>query len=120
MPKVLTDAYRDATFIVPFTEDKSEYCLVRPMTDTALNSLRIEAAKEGGADEALAGRIFLKKMLQKAVVNWVGFYDVAGHELKFSPEMLAQICECDPEFAGLLSLRIRNVARLGELEERKN
>lgn len=120
MPRVLTDAYRDSTFVLPFTEDKSEYVLVRPQTDTSISSLRIDAMKEGGADDELAGKIFIRKLLQKSIAGWCGFYDAAGHELRYSPEMIAEICECDPEFASLLSLRIRNIARLGELEERKN
>ena len=120
MPRILTDAYRDATFVLPFTEDKSEYALVKPMTETALNALRTESAKEGGADEQLAGKIFVRKLLQKSLAGWTGFYDAGGNELPFSPEIIAEICECDPEFAALLVLRIRNVARIGELEERKN
>lgn len=107
-------------FYCPFTEDKGEYALVRPLTDTAMNELRIDAVKEAGADEALAAKIFMRRQLQKAVTGWQGFYDAAGNELRYSPEMLKEICECDPEFAGLLALRIRNVARLGELAERKN
>lgn len=120
MPRILTDAYRNATFIVPFTEDKSEFALVKPLTDTQVNNIRNDASREAGADEQLAGKFFVRKLLEKSVTGWRGFYDVAGNSLEYSRETLREICECDPEFAAGLALRIRNVARLGELEERKN
>lgn len=120
MPKILTDAYRNATFIVPFTEDKSEYVAVRPLSDTEMNTIRLEASKEAGCDDDLANRFFLRKLLEKSLTDWQGFYDVAGNELAFSKEIIKEVCECDSEFAAGLALRIRNVARIGEIAERKN
>lgn len=120
MPKVMTDAYRNASFILPFTDDKSEYAVIKPLTDSQLAQLRIDAAKEAGADTDLEGGIFVRLLLRESVQNWQGFYDVAGKELPFSQEVLKDICESDPDFAAALALRVRNVARLGELEERKN
>lgn len=120
MPRIMTDVYRNASFIVPFSEDKTEYAVVKPLTDTDIEAIRNEAAKEGGADESLMHKFFLRRLLAASVTGWQGFYDVAGNELAFTPEMLREICECDPEFAAALAIRIRNVARMGELEERKN
>lgn len=120
MPKVLTDAYRNSTFILTFTDDKKEYAVIRPLIDSRLSKLRVDAAKEAGADEEIAGSIFAKKLLLEAIKDWRGFYDVTGKELPYSENAIREICECDPDFAAGLALRIRNVARIGELEERKN
>ena len=43
-----------------------------------------------------------------------------GEPLPCTPEVIKEICECDSEFTGGLMLRIRNVARIGEIEEAKN
>ena len=43
-----------------------------------------------------------------------------GEPLPCTPEVIKEICECDSEFTGGLMLRIRTVARIGELEEVKN
>lgn len=120
MPKILTDKYRNATFCLPFTADKSECAWVRPLSDTAIGDLRLKADKEAGADDTIANKVFLRFFLCESLAGWQGFYDVTGEEIPFSREAVREICECDPEFAGVLALRIRNVARMGELEERKN
>lgn len=120
MPRIITDAYRDARFFVPYTDDKREGVFVKPLTETAMFKLRDEAAKEGGADEHLSISILTRKLLQASITDWQGFYDAAGHEMPCTPEVIKEICECDPEFASGLMFRIRNVARLGELEEQKN
>lgn len=120
MPKILTDAYRDATFYVPYSEDKREGVYVKPLTETAMGKMRDEAAKEGGADDKLSSAIFVRKLLQASIKDWVGFYDVKGEPLPCTSEVIKEICECDSEFTGGLMLRIRNVARIGELEEAKN
>ena len=64
MPKNLTDAYRDATFYVPYNEDRTEGVYIKPLTETAMGKMRDEAAKEGGADDKLASAIFVRKLLQ--------------------------------------------------------
>lgn len=120
MPKILTDAYRDAKFYIPYNESKTEGVYIKPLTETTLHRLRDDAAKEGGADEHLSTSIFIQKLLQASIVEWEGFYDVAGNELPCTPAIIKEVCECDPEFAGALVVRIRNVARIGEFEERKN
>lgn len=120
MPKVMTYAYRNATFILPYTEDKRECVYVKPLSDTDLNNIRRDAAKEAGTDDALLNSYFMRLFLQESIAGWEGFYDVAGQEIPYSREMVKQICECDPEFAMAMTLRIRNVARIGELDDRKN
>lgn len=120
MPRILTDAYRDARFFIPYTEDKSEGVTIKPLTETTMFKLRDEAAKEGGADDNMALSIFNRKMLQTCITDWVGFYDAAGKELPCTSEVIKELCECDPEFASGLLLRIRAVARIGTLEEQKN
>ncbi len=120
MPKILTDAYRDACFFVPYTDDKSEGVFVKPLTETARFKLRSEASKEGGADDQLSSTIYIRKLLQASIQDWRGFYDAAKKEIPCTPEMVKEICECDPDFASALWLRVGNVARLGELEEQKN
>ena len=57
MPKILTDAYRDATFFVTYNEDKTEGVYLKPLTDTMKGKLRNEAQKEAGADDAQTGAI---------------------------------------------------------------
>ncbi len=120
MPKVLTDAYRDATFCLPFSRDKSECAFVRPMTETRRNEIRRRITQEAGHDAILAEHYFLREVLREAVVDWKGFYDVNGQELSFSREVLDEICACDPDFASLMLARILSVARTGELEDQKN
>ena len=120
MPKILTDAYKDATFFVPYTDDKSEGVYVRPQTETMRNRIRLKAHKEAGADESISGALFIKSFLEEAVVGWTGFVDVAGAEIPCTSEMKAQICECDPDFAAGLVSRVCHVARLGEVDDEKN
>ena len=118
--KILTDAYKDATFFVPYAQDKSEGVYVRPVTATLQRRLQNEAAKEAGADMGLAEGYAVVKMLQAALVGWQGFFDVTGKEIPFSEQAIREICECDPEFAAALALRIRHVARMGEVDDIKN
>lgn len=120
MPKILTDAYKDKVFVLPYTDDKKECAYIKPLTDKALNRIRREASKESGTDEALFNHFFLRGFLQESIVGWEGFFDAAGQEIPYSLEMVKEICECDPEFATGMALRIRNVARFGELDDRKN
>lgn len=120
MPVVLTDAYRNSTFILPFLGDKSECAYIKPLTDTEIEKIRKQAAKEGGADEVLVQKYFMRLFLMEAITGWQGFFDVAGNEIPYSKDMVKEICECDPEFAKQTVLRVSNIARAGELEERKN
>lgn len=120
MPRILTDAYKDKVFVIPYTDDKKECAYIKPLTNTALNRIRREASKESGTDEALFNHFFMRNSLQESIVSWEGFIDVAGEEIPYSLEMVKEICECDPEFATGMALRIRNVARFGELDDRKN
>lgn len=120
MPVVLTDAYKNRTFILPFTADKSECAYVKPLTETDIDKIRKQAAKEGGADEVLITRYFNRAYLMESITGWQGFYDAAGNEIPYSPEMVKEICECDPAFAFETLRRVRDIARLGELDERKN
>ena len=120
MPKILTDAYKDATFFIPYSEDKREGVYAKPLTDSEINRITIDAAKEGGADQDRAKRFFIKNFLQKSLTGWDGFYDVSGKDIPFGPDAIKEICECDPEFTAGLVLRLRNIARVGELEDRKN
>ena len=84
------------------------------------NRIRLKSAKEAGADEGIAGALFIKAIIDEAVTDWKGFVDVAGEELPCTPEMKAQICECDPDFAAGLVSRICHVVRIGEMEDQKN
>lgn len=120
MPRILTDAYKNRTFILPFSDDKSECAYIKPLCDSEINKIRLDAAKEAGADEDLVSKYFTRLFLEKSVTGWRGFYDAGGNELPYSRETLREICECDPEFVALMLLRIRSIARYGELEERKN
>lgn len=120
MPRVMTSAYRNSTFVLPFTEDKTERAYIKPMTDTEINRIRMKAALEGGADDNLTAQYFTRYFLEEAVTDWAGFYDAKGVEIPFTREAIKEICECDPEFAAVMVLRVRNIARVGELEERKN
>lgn len=120
MPKILTSGYKNKTFVLPFTDDKSECAYIKPLSDTEIRNIQLKAATEGGADEQLAAKYFTRIFLQEAITGWKGFFDVAGNEIPHSIEAIKDICECDPEFAAIMVLRIRSIARMGELEERKN
>lgn len=60
------------------------------------------------------------KLLQKGLAGWQGFTDMEGEEIPFSTEKVKELCECDPDFMAGLATRIQHVARMGELEDRKN
>lgn len=120
MPVVLTDAYKNRTFILPFKGDKSEFAYIKPLTETELERIRKQAAKEGGADEMLVNKYYTRLQLMESITGWQGFYDVAGNEIPYSPEMVKEICDCDPDFAAITVQRVRNIARMGELDEIKN
>lgn len=120
MPRVLTNAYRNRTFILPFTPDKSECAYIKPLTDTEIGKIRNQAAAEGGADDTLVNKYFLQHFLEQSITGWQGFFDVAGNEIPYTHETLKEICECDPAFSEHMGMRIRNIARQGELDERKN
>jgi hypothetical protein len=118
--RILTEAYKDATFFIPYSEDKREGVFTRPVTATMQMRIQNEAVKEAGADLSLAERFVVVKTLQEVLTGWKGFYDVKGVEIPFSGRAVQEICECDPEFAAMLATRIRHVARLGEIEDEKN
>lgn len=120
MPKVLTGAYKDATFCLPYTPDKTECAFVRPLTESMRNQLRRDATLEAGADATLADRFFARAALKRALSGWQGFYDAAGKEIPFSPEAIDDICACDPDFVAMMLARILGVARCGELDDAKN
>ena len=120
MPKILTDAYRDATFFVPQNVEKTEGFSCTPLPLTLQQKLLNEARKEAGGDDQLVTSIYQRKALQNCVKSWVGYTDVAGVELECSPEVIKEICNCDPSHTTNMQIRLENVARLGELEERKN
>lgn len=120
MPRIMTNAYRNRTYILPYSDDKSECAYVKPVTDSMINKIRNQAASEAGADEQLAAKYFTLHFLEESITDWKGFFDVAGQEIPFTRESLKEICECDPAFVEVMAVRIRNVARQGELAEIKN
>ena len=40
MPCILTDRYKDSTFFIPYTLDKTEGVFVKPLTETKRNDVR--------------------------------------------------------------------------------
>lgn len=116
----MTEAFKDKSFFVPLSKDKSEGVFVRPVTATLRRQVQQEAIKEAGADTSIAEFYAVVKLLQKGLTGWQGFVDMTGGEIPFSAEMVKELCECDPDFMAGLATRIQHVARMGELEDRKN
>lgn len=120
MPRVLTDAYREKTFFIALTADKSEGVWVKPLSETDRNELRRNTLKEAGGDADVATALLSCAYLQNAVVDWKGFTDARGNDLPCSAEIIKEVCRCDPDFTTGLLLRISNVARYGMLDDEKN
>lgn len=118
--RIMTEAFKDKAFFVPLSKDKSEGVFVRPVTATMRRQVQQEALKEAGADASIADFYTVVKLLQKGLTGWQGFQDMEGQEIPFSIEMVRELCECDPDFMAGLAARIQHVARMGEMEDRKN
>lgn len=120
MPVVLTDPYMSKTFYVPLTLDKSEGFWARPVTETDMTEYRRQCGKEAGGDEDLMNSLILKRILMDKVVDWQGYRDAAGQDLPCTPEVKAAICVSDPVHVAEMVLRIRNIARMGMVDDAKN
>lgn len=120
MPKILTNAYAEAEFFIPYTADKSEGVYAVPITETRRNEIRRAVIQEAGQDEEIAGVLFVKHLLKECLRGWKGFFDATGVAIPFSGESIDDICKHDPEFVASLATRIANIARFGELVEEKN
>lgn len=120
MPVILTDRYKDSTFFIPYTADKSEGVFCKPMTETKRNAIRREAIQEAGHDQELFVQIFGVRHLGAAISGWKGFRDAGGEDIPYAKDALKSLIDCDPDFFGELSRRVNSVARYGELADEKN
>ena len=120
MPRIVTNAYVDAVYFMPFTADKSEGVFAKPGTRTMYNDCRREAALEAGADMDLAESLAALKILQKCITNWKGFYNTEGDEIPYRPEVLKDLWENDTAMFSSIFVRHREIARMGELADEKN
>ena len=111
MPKILTKVYKNALFFLPYSRDKSEgvWC-----------KLRRQAQIEAGMDTDIADAYLTRAMLEESIVDWKGFWTAGGEEIPYSKEVLRDMCECDPGMAVTMLARILEIARMGELEDKKN
>ncbi len=120
MPHILTDTYRDKTFFIALTDDKSEGYWCKPISETERNKIRRDAQKEAGGDSDIAAQIFTIKFLQRSITDWKGFFDMKGDAIPCNEETIAMICRCDPDICSTLAIKVMNIARYGELDDQKN
>ncbi len=120
MPKILTKVYKNALFFLPYSRDKSEGVWCKPLTMTKRNELRRQAQIEAGMDTDIADAYLTRAMLEESIVDWKGFWTASGEEIPYSKEVLRDMCECDPGTAVTMLARILEIARMGELEDKKN
>ncbi|MDD2966603.1 MAG: hypothetical protein PHN64_03790 [Desulfovibrionaceae bacterium] len=69
MPTLLTDRYKDATYFIPYTMDKSEGVFVKPLTETKRNELRNAAIQEAGQDQELFVQMLVVSLLDCVVTR---------------------------------------------------
>jgi hypothetical protein len=120
MPCILTDRYKDSTFFIPYTLDKTEGVFVKPLTETKRNDVRRATIQEAGQDNDLFNQMLVRSMLSESIQDWKGFTDPGQEEIPYSKENLKSLVSLDPDFFGALLLRVNNVARHGELVDEKN
>lgn len=117
---ILTKKFSGSTFRLSLTTDGSAYLLCRPIFATKVHEVTAKAIAECGFDSSLASRLIVERLLEASVSGWSGLNDINGDQIEYSPEMLREVCEADPEFAMAQVERIRRIAREARLEEEKN
>ncbi|WP_302551836.1 hypothetical protein [uncultured Bilophila sp.] len=120
MPKIVTKNYSDAVFFIPYTADKSEGIWARPITRSQLNEAYRKAALEAGADTELTEALVSLRVLENSLVDWKGFFDANAKPIEYSRETLRAVWENDPAIFTNIYWRIREIARMGELDDQKN
>lgn len=118
--RIMTEAYKDAIYFIPLNGQKTEGIYVKPISSTERRRITLEAVKEAGGDMAVAAYLESVKMLQAALDGWKGVYDMSGNEIPFSAEAVKAACEYDPDIMAQFLARMKNVARFGEEDDRKN
>lgn len=120
MPKVVVRAYADALFFVPLNKDRSEGFWARPITRTQYAEARREAMLEAGGDLEIAEAMTALRLLQTHVVDWKGFFAPDGEAVPYSREVMRDLWECDAALFAHLYLCLREIARLGDVDDAKN
>jgi hypothetical protein len=117
---VLTKKYAEAAFRLPLTSDGTAYLLCKPVLATKLSEISRQVMAEVGFDAHIAAAKLPAALLESYVIGWHGLQDMNGAEIKFSTDMLKEVCEADPDFAAQTLERLRRIAREAHLEEQKN
>lgn len=120
MPKILTSAFRNTIFFLPYSRDKSEGVYCKPITQTRRNEIRRNAMVEAGMDSDIGEAYWCRDMLKETILDWKGFWSPTGEAIPCTPEAIADMCESDPVFAMTMLTRILSIARTGDLEDQKN
>lgn len=118
--RIMTEAYKDVTYFIPLNGQKTEGIYVKPLSSTERRRISLEAVRESGGDMSVAAHLEAVKMLQSGLVGWKGIYDMGRNEVPFSAEMIKVACEYDPDIMAQFLARMKNVARFGEEDDRKN
>ena len=120
MPKIVTKNYSDAVFFIPYMADKSEGIWARPITRTQLSKAYRKDALEAGEDTELPDALVSLRVLENYLVDWQGFFDANEKPIEYSRETLREVWESDPAIFTNIYWRIREIARMGELDDQKN
>lgn len=118
--RLVTAPYKNKTFFFPLSSDKKEGFWAVPLTLTVLTELRQKAVVEAGADYEVAEQILDRIILEDRLRGWKGFEDGAGQAVSFSREAVRELWELNPDLAKFMVQSIRQLFRVGELDEKKN
>lgn len=118
--RLVTAPYKAKTFFFPMTNDKSEGFWAVPLTRTRLHDLRQSAIVEAGADYDVADSILDRLILEDRLRGWKGFEAQDGKPIDYCKESVKELWEYNPELARIMAQSIRQLFRIGELDEKKN
>ena len=120
MPRILTEPYKNATFFVPWTPDKSQGFWAIPITRTVRGKLWNESILEAGTDMDIATALFKLRLLQEAVRGWRGVVDAAGKEVEFSRDALKSLWAPNTSIADDTAATALAVATIAERDALTN
>ena len=118
--RLVTAPYKAKTFFFPMTDNKSEGFWAVPLTRTMLHEVRQNAIVEAGADYDVADSILDRMILERCLRGWKRFESQDGKPFDFCKEAIKELWEFNPELAHIMAQSIRQLFRIGELDEKKN
>lgn len=120
MPKIVTKNYSDAVFLSPtWRISQKGYGLALSRGHSSVRLIGRLRLKQGADTELTEGLASLR-VLENSLVDWKGFFDANEKPIEYSRETLREVWENDPAIFTNIYWRIREIARMGELDDQKN